>query len=354
MHIDDLYYDLPPELIAQQPPSERDASRLLVLDRSAPVTPEPGELRRITDLPEYLRSGDVLVVNDTRVVPARFDARRETGGRVEGLYLESAESGAFLCLLKPSARLREGERIELSGTEHRLALETSLGSGEWRARLEPGGSMVDLLERIGRTPLPPYIKRPSNAVDAADVEQADRRRYQTVYARAAGAVAAPTAGLHLSERLLSSIRERGIHIAPVTLHVGLGTFEPIKASRLEDHPMHTERYELPQASADAINAARQGGGRIVAVGTTSARVLETCADEAGRVQPATGSTQIFIYPPYTFRAVDVLLTNFHLPGSTLLAMVFALAGRERVLAAYREAVAARMRFYSYGDAMLIL
>ncbi len=354
MQLDDLYYDLPDELIAQAPTAERDASRLLVLDRAAPIARNPGLLRRLTDLPEYLQPADVLVINDTRVVPARFAARRKTGGRVEGLYLEPDASGAFLCLLKPSARLREGEGLALGKTDSRLILEASMGGGRWRARLEPDQPMVELLDRIGQTPLPPYIKRPEDAPDAGDLERSDRHRYQTVYARAAGAVAAPTAGLHLSERLLAAVRQRGVEIVSLTLHVGLGTFEPIKAGRLQDHAMHAERYELPPASAGAINAARLRGGRTVVVGTTSARVLETCADPSGRVRPGRGVTDIFIYPPYTFRAVDVLLTNFHLPCSTLLAMVFALAGRERVLAAYAQAIDARMRFYSYGDAMLIV
>ncbi|MBN1341185.1 MAG: tRNA preQ1(34) S-adenosylmethionine ribosyltransferase-isomerase QueA [Phycisphaerae bacterium] len=357
MHIDDLRYDLPPDLIAQQPTERREDARLLVIDRAKNG---PGQPTHAAALPEYLRPGDCLVINDTRVVPARFAARRVTGGRVEGLYLRSETADTWTALLKPSARLRQSETIDLVGTDAKLHLSRALGGGEWEVRIDPPQPAPDLLERIGWTPLPPYIKRPTQAKDAAlspearERERLDRQRYQTVYAREPGAVAAPTAGLHLTEGLLSRLELAGVRIAPVTLHVGLGTFEPIKVERLEDHRMHAEWYELTACSAEAVAGARASGGRVIAVGTTSARVLESCADEDGSVRPGRGMTDIFIYPPYTFRAVDVLLTNFHLPCSTLLAMVLAFAGQERILAAYRQAIELRFRFYSYGDAMLIL
>jgi S-adenosylmethionine:tRNA ribosyltransferase-isomerase len=351
VHIDDLRYELPPELIAQQPLARRDRARMLVVDRHGQSLGHP---TRVTELPVYLRPGDCLVLNDTRVVRARFGARRVTGGHVEGLYLRSTSSDIWTVLLKPSKRLRAGEVIALDGADARLHLLRSLGRGQWDVRLEPATPAADLLEQIGWTPLPPYIKRSQEERSARVVDEQDRQRYQTVYAAQPGAVAAPTAGLHLTEELLAAIKAAGVTIAVVTLHVGLGTFEPIHVERLENHRMHAEWYDVPEASARVISAARASGGRIVAVGTTTVRVLESRVGADGQVHPGQGMTDIFIYPPYTFRAVDILLTNFHLPRSTLLAMVFAFAGRERILAAYRQAIDLGFRFYSYGDAMLIL
>lgn len=287
-------------------------------------------------------------------MPARFGARRASGGHIEGLYLRSVSTNEWLVLLKPSRRLRVGETIDLAGTRARLHLAESLDGGEWRIRIDPSRPAHELLDEIGWTPLPPYIKRPHDVPDARQADAVDRRRYQTVYARQPGAVAAPTAGLHLTENTLDALHSAGVTTAAVTLHVGLGTFEPIKAPRLADHRMHTEWYELSEQTAATIERTRAGGGRIFAVGTTSARVLETCATPDGQVRAGSGTTDIFIYPPYRFRAVDAMLTNFHLPGSTLLAMVFAFAGRDRILTAYARAVQLGMRFYSYGDAMLIL
>ena len=351
MHTDELKYELPDRLIAQQPLERRDQASMLVVNRTGPLD---CRLATVADLPQHLRPGDCLVINDTRVIPARFAARRATGGRVDGVYLQSQTSGEWLMMLRPSGRLKVGEALELIGADAHLHLTKALGRGQWEGRVEPEQPAMALLERIGRTPLPPYIKRPSTDDPAGQVDQMDRQRYQTVYARVPGAVAAPTAGMHLTEAALTQLASAGVKIAPVTLHVGLGTFEPIRAQRLEDHRMHAEWYELTPASAQTISTARAAGGRIVAVGTTASRVLETCADADGQLQPGQGMTDIFIYPPYRFRAVDVLLTNFHLPGSTLLAMVFAFAGRERILAAYRNAVELNLRFYSYGDAMLII
>lgn len=351
MHIDELDYELPPELIAQRPSARRDESRMLIVDRSVPG---PARSARIRDLPAQLRPDDCLVINDTRVIPARFGARRRTGGRVEGLYLESRATDRWTVLLKPSARLREGEQIDLDDADARLVLERASGPGQWEVRIDPPTPAPELLERVGWTPLPPYIKRHQRGPEDREFDGLDRARYQTIYAKHPGAVAAPTAGLHLTESLLNEIRATGVRVVPVTLHVGLGTFEPIKVERLEDHVMHAEWYDLPAGSARAIAECRDQGGRVVAVGTTSARVLESRVTSEGSLQAGRGMTDIFIYPPYVFRCVDGMLTNFHLPRSTLLAMVFALAGRERILAAYRQAIEQGFRFYSYGDAMLIV
>ena len=342
----DLHYELPPELIAQHPTQRRDASRLLVLER----TGEPPTHTGFRHLPDYLRPGDCLVVNETQVLPARFFATRQTGGSVEGLYLRTDADGCWRVLLKSSRRLRADETLLLTGGPWRLTLTQKLEKGQWQVRPDADLPAAELLARIGQTPLPPYIKRAKG--DPTDAQ--DRQRYQTVYAAQPGAVAAPTAGLHFTDELLRQLEGQGVGLARITLHVGLGTFEPIAADRLEHHHMHTEQYDLPAEAAECINRSRHHGGRIVCVGTTSVRVLETCADHSGTVQPRRGQTDLFIYPPYRFKAVDVLLTNFHLPGSTLLALVFAFAGRGQTLNAYHQAIANRYRFYSYGDAMLIL
>jgi S-adenosylmethionine:tRNA ribosyltransferase-isomerase len=346
MNVRDLQYDLPSELIAQHPAEPRDASRLLVLDRGASRLTHT----HFRQLPDHLRGGDCLVINQTRVLPARFFATRRTGARVEGLYLASQSDNCWLVLLRPARRLRAAEALTVAGGPWSLELIERIEKGQWLLRPHPEVSVQTFLEQVGVTPLPPYIKRPHQRYD----DHSDRQRYQTVYAAQPGAVAAPTAGLHFTPALLKQIQAANIRIAPLTLHVGLGTFEPITAQRLHDHRMHAEAYDLPAAAAGEINAARSSGGRIVCVGTTCARVLETCAASDGSVRPAAGQTDLFIYPPYRFRAVDALLTNFHLPGSTLLALVFAFAGREQILHAYQEAVHLRYRFYSYGDAMLIL
>ncbi len=341
MRRSDLHYDLPPELIAQQPVEPRDTSRLLVLHRHTGRI----EHRRFRDIVEYLRAGDCLVLNDTSVVPARFFCRRTTGGRIEALFLHAEDAGWHV-LLKPAARLAAGERLRPEGGEVELRLVRRLERGEWLVRPEPPVAPLDLLRRIGQTPLPPYIRRDAGPLPA------DSGRYQTVYAARPGAVAAPTAGLHFTPELLARLEAAGIRRATVTLHVGPGTFQPIDVDDLSEHPMHAEWYEAPQTAIQAIAAARRGGGRIVAVGTTSARVLESLPEEPAG--PQSGWTRLFIYPPYRFRRVDALVTNFHLPGSTLLALVMALAGREQILAAYGAAIRERYRFYSYGDAMLIL
>ncbi|MGE5232797.1 MAG: tRNA preQ1(34) S-adenosylmethionine ribosyltransferase-isomerase QueA [Acidobacteriota bacterium] len=333
----DFDFDLPDDRIAQHA-VPRGESRLLVLDA-------PGEARhrRIADLPGLLRPGDLLVVNNTRVIPARLFARRAaTGGEVEILLVERIAAQEWDALVKPGRRARPGTRLRF-GDE--LEAEVIAKREDGRHRLRFSRPVEGLLDRLGHVPLPPYIRR-------AD-EAADRERYQTVFASRPGAIAAPTAGLHFSAELLAAVVARGIERAEVTLHVGIGTFKPVTAELVHEHHMETERYEVPAATATAVRRARARGGRVVAVGTTVVRTLEAAAREGGgQVAAGSGTTDLFITPGFRFQAVDVLLTNFHLPRSTLLMLVCAFAGRERVLEAYREAIARRYRFYSYGDAML--
>jgi S-adenosylmethionine:tRNA ribosyltransferase-isomerase len=345
--LDDLEYELPVERIAQAPLERRDAARLLVVNRVRGCVNDAW----IVDLPGLLRAGDCLVINDTRVVPAKFELRRRTGGRIEGLFLREIAAGRWEVLLRGAARVREHEALAFAGNpEITGSARRAAGPGHWELELSEPLTAEVVLRQVGRTPLPHYIRRASDD----EGEARDRQRYQTVYARRPGAVAAPTAGLHFTEELLAEITRRGVRVAPVTLHVGLGTFAPIAAERIEQHAMHPEWYEVAGSSAKMINAARAAGGRIVAVGTTAARVLETCVDQSGRIQAGQGWTDLFIYPPYHYRAIDALLTNFHLPRSTLLALVMAYGGRELVRLAYRHAVEHGYRFYSYGDAMLIV
>ena len=338
-------YDLPSELIAQHPPTERGDSRMLVLSRADGAIVH----RSFPDLPEYLRPGDCLVVNETRVIPARLNGRRRpTGGRVELLLLRAVDGKRWEALARPARRLRPGtvcdfgEHGELQATVTEYA-----GEGRVIADLECEGDLLATLDRVGAVPLPPYIRK-------GVAETADKQRYQTVYARQPGAVAAPTAGLHFGDAMFRILADAGVGTARVTLHVGLGTFRPVEAERVEDHVMHAEFYEVGEGAAQAINSARAAGGRIVAVGTTSVRTLETVAAEDGTVCPGSGWTSLFITPGYRFRAVDALLTNFHLPRSTLLMMVSAFGGRENVLRAYVEATQQSYRFYSYGDCMFLV
>lgn len=341
MRVEDFDYALPDELIAQEPLPERTASRMMVLHRAE----RRWEHRQFADLPEYLCPGDCLVLNDTRVIPARLRGRRSSGAAVELLLLKHLGEMRWQVLARPARRVRPGDRIEFG--EDLWAQVVGAGKEGIREVLfEARGKFEELLERYGEAPLPPYVRRPARPDD--------RNRYQTVYARWPGAVAAPTAGLHFDQPMLERLRQTGVHIAFLTLHVGLGTFRPVTAYRVEDHVMHAEAYELPPDCASAVNHAREEGCRVVAVGTTVVRALETVADEDGRVRPAAGETDLFIYPGYRFRAIDAMLTNFHLPRSTLLMMVAAFAGREFILDAYHEAIRQRYRFYSYGDCMLIL
>ena len=346
--LSDYDYVLPDELIARHPAARRDEARLMVVDRQSGTI----EHAVIRDLPQFLRPGDCLVLNDTRVLPARLQGvRTATGGRWEGLFLETRPDGAWLLMGQTRGKLQPGEQVMLrpfqgDAGEYTLTLQDRDDDGLWTARPEDERSAFAVLEQFGAVPLPPYIER--ERPDLADVE-----RYQTVYARTAGSVAAPTAGLHFTPELFDACEARGISRATVTLQVGIGTFRPISAERLDEHRMHAEWCELRPDTAAKLNAVRSAGGRIVAVGTTSVRTLES-SGAAGSIQPWSGATQLFIRPPYRFQAVDVLLTNFHLPKSTLLVLVSTFTGRDLVRRAYAEAIARRYRFFSYGDAMLIL
>lgn len=343
----DLHYDLPPDLIAQRPLECRDAARLLVLHRDSGRI----EHRSFADVDAYLRPADCLVLNRSRVVPARFVAWRTTGGRIPGLFLKEDSPGAWRVLLTGAGRLRGGEKLTIAGGPWVLTCVRHLERGECEVRIEPPDPAHRVLEAVGSMPLPPYIRREG---DDAELARLDHEQYQTVYARESGSVAAPTAGLHFTTELLARIAAAGTRVADVVLHVGLGTFQPVEAEDLRDHTMHREWFELDAGNAGTIAATRSAGGRIVAVGTTSVRVLETIVKDGRPLAPRSGWTDILIYPPYEFHAVDALITNFHLPGSTLLALAMAFAGRERILTAYREAIRERYRFFSYGDAMLIL
>ncbi len=338
MNVSDFHFDLPDELIARYPLKERSASRLLGLDGlSGSVTH-----RQFSDLPDLLQPGDLLVFNDTRVIPARLFAKKETGGQVEVLVERLLGEHELLAHVKTSKALKPGQRIILEDGTPMLMKQRE--DALFHLVCDSSEPLLDLLERIGHMPLPPYVDRPD--------ESTDRERYQTVYAREAGAVAAPTAGLHFDEKILSQLEARGIESAFVTLHVGAGTFQPVRVDRIENHVMHSEVAQVSQATVDAVNAARAGGGRVVAVGTTSVRSLES-ASRGGVLKPFKGETDIFIYPGYRFQTVDAMVTNFHLPESTLIMLVSAFAGYQSTMAAYREAVAERYRFFSYGDAMFI-
>ncbi len=343
---ENLDYRLPEELIAQHPLPERDASRLLVVDRARNTLTDA----TMTHLPEFFAPHDLMVLNDTRVVPARIVTRRTTGGRIEGLFLRETGVGMWEVMLQGKGRIKVGERLHFErAPDASLELLQKEAGGRWRAKLHAEVSTEALLERAGDTPLPPYIHRQSDARDTQDWE-----RYQTLFASSPGAVAAPTASLHFSEKLLADVRRREIETAFVTLHVGLGTFAPIKTEALSEHVMHAEWYDLPAQTAARIESTRKIGRKVIAVGTTVVRVLESRAAETGHPSPGDGWTNIFITPGFTFRAVDVLLTNFHLPKSTLLALVMAFAGEDLTRRAYAYAIESRYRFFSYGDAMLIL
>jgi len=347
MEVSAFDFDLPPELVAQAPPAERGTSRLLALDRAGGPPAHAG----VADLPRFLRAGDLLVVNDTRVFPARLLGRRvPSGGAVECLLIERHDAGRWDALMHPGQKLRVGATVVFEGPGARLEGEIVERRfyGRRVIRLEADGGDVDAaIDALGHVPLPPYIKRP----DRPD----DRERYQTIYARCRGSVAAPTAGLHFTGAILAALEARGVERTSITLHVGYGTFKPVRTEVVEEHRVDEERYEIGEAAAAALGRALDEGRRIVAVGTTTTRALETAVREGdGRVRPGAGVTGLFIHPGFEFQAVGALFTNFHLPRSSLLMLVSAFAGRERVLAAYAEAVARRYRFYSYGDAMLIL
>ncbi|MGE4286210.1 MAG: tRNA preQ1(34) S-adenosylmethionine ribosyltransferase-isomerase QueA [Phycisphaerae bacterium] len=348
MKTEQLNYNLPEELIAQTPSEQRSASRLLVLERSSGSLSDES----FADIVHYLRHGDCLVLNDTKVLAARFFACRQTGASLEGLFLSQADERGWHIMLRNGRKVKPGETFYLLDHNKERYLDAvachRCGDGTWIIEPESDKPLEKILEHIGYAPLPPYIARPDGGSDP----RRDRERYQTVFAKEAGAVAAPTAGLHFTDELLASIEAAGVRIARVTLHVGAGTFKPVTADNLTEHEIHSERYRVSHDSAALINATKANGGRVIAVGTTSVRTLET-AGVSGRVEAQSGDTRLFIMPGYQYRIVDAMITNFHLPKSTLLALVGAFAGIETMMAAYRHAIERKYRFYSYGDAMFI-
>ena len=340
MKTSDFYYDLPQELIAQTPLERRDGSRLMVLDR------ESGEIthRHFYDLPEYLHPGDTLVLNDSRVLPARLYGHRvPTGGAVELLLLKDQGNGKWECLARPGRKLKPGAEVSFGDGELTATIAEDLQEGKKLVQFHYEGIFLEILERLGKMPLPPYIKE----------ELQNGERYQTVYSKVTGSAAAPTAGLHFTKELLQKIQDMGVSVAYVTLHVGLGTFRPVSAEEVTDHHMHSEFCMISKETAELLNETHRRGGRIICVGTTSCRTLESFAKEDGTFEESSGWTEIFIYPGYRFKAMDALVTNFHLPESTLVMLVSAFAGREHILNAYNTAVQERYRFFSFGDAMLI-
>ena len=339
MKTSDFSYNLPEELIAQTPLEKRDGSRLLHLDR---ITGEV-EHKHFFDLPDYLREGDCLVLNDSRVLPARLIGRRETGGVVEVVLLKDLGNNTWECLTRPGRKTKPGTRLVFGEGELRATVSDCAQGGNKLLRFEYEGIFLEVLEQLGKMPLPPYIK----------TELQDKERYQTVYSREVGSAAAPTAGLHFTEELLDIIAKKGLKICYVTLHVGLGTFRPVKCEDVESHEMHSEFCVIPKETAIMVSETKRSGGRVIAVGTTSCRTLESFAKRDGTMEESSGFTDIFIYPGYEFKCIDALITNFHLPESTLVMLVSALAGRERVLNAYAKAVEEKYRFFSFGDAMLI-
>ena len=341
MKTSDFYYDLPKELIAQDPLEDRSSSRLLVLHRKSGRV----EHRVFTDIVEYLKPGDCLVRNNTKVIPARlYGTRVDTGATIELLLLKRMENDVWETLVKPGKKARQGAVISFGDGILTGEIIDVKEDGNRLIQFRYEGIFEEILDQLGQMPLPPYITHTLK----------DKNRYQTVYAKYEGSAAAPTAGLHFTEELFQKLEEKGVLVANVTLHVGLGTFRPVKVDNMSKHHMHTEFYQVTKEEADKINKAKQAGGRIVCVGTTSCRTIESAADENGVLKPGQGDTDIFIYPGYSFKMMDVLITNFHLPESTLLMLVSALAGKEQVMRVYEEAVQERYRFFSFGDAMIIL
>ena len=339
MKTSDFNYDLPQELIAQTPLDRRDGSRLMTLDKT---TGEIGH-HHFYDLPQFLRPGDCLVLNNSRVLPARLIGHRPTGGAVEILLLVDKGGDVWECLVRPGKKLREGARVAFGEGQLQAEVQEVLPDGNRLVHFEYKGIFLEVLEELGRMPLPPYIK----------AELKDQERYQTVYSKVVGSAAAPTAGLHFTPELLEQIETMGVKLCYVTLHVGLGTFRPVKEDEITEHEMHSEYCVIPRETADIINETKKNGGRVICVGTTSCRTLESWAAEDGTMTATGGWTNIFIYPGYRFKVMDALVTNFHLPESTLIMLVSALAGREHVLNAYNEAVREKYRFFSFGDAMFI-
>ena len=339
MKTSDFDFQLPEELIAQTPLERRDAPRPLTLDRESGAVGH----HHFYDLPRFLRPGDCLVLNDSRVLPARLIGHRPTGGACEVLLLVDKGGDLWECLVRPGRKLKPGAQVIFGDGQLTATVEEELNDGKRTVRFHYQGIFLEILEQLGRMPLPPYIK----------AELQDQERYQTVYSRVVGSAAAPTAGLHFTPELLEQVGEMGVKVCYVTLHVGLGTFRPVKAEEITDHEMHSEFCQISQETADIINETKRNGGRVICVGTTSCRTVESFAAEDGTMSERSGWTSIFIYPGYKFKVLDALITNFHLPQSTLIMLVSALAGREHVLAAYEEAVREKYRFFSFGDAMFI-
>ena len=340
MNVKDYDYDLPEELIAQDPLEDRSSSRLMVLDRQTGDV----EHRHFTDILEYLHPGDCLVINNTKVIPARlFGVKEDTQAKIEVLLLKRKENDIWETLVKPGKKAKPGTKLVFGDGLLTAEVVDVVEEGNRLIQFHYDGIFEEILDQLGQMPLPPYITH----------QLKDKNRYQTVYAKYDGSAAAPTAGLHFTKELLQKVKDMGVDIAEVTLHVGLGTFRPVKVDNVLDHHMHSEFYMVSQEAADKINRAKESGHRVIAVGTTSTRTLEAAADENGRLHETSGWTEIFIYPGYQFKVIDALITNFHLPESTLVMLVSALAGREHVLKAYEEAIKERYRFFSFGDAMFI-
>lgn len=341
MNLKDFYYDLPEELIAQEPIEKRDASRLLVLDRRT------GGIKHciFKDILDYVKEGDCLVLNDTRVIPARlYGIKKDTGSSIEFLLLNRKEKDIWEVILKPGKRAKPNARFVFGSGELEAEVIEIIEDGNRIVRFYYDGIFEEILDRLGNVPLPPYIKK----------QLTEKERYQTVYSKYEGSAAAPTAGLHFTKELLEALREKSVKLAYVTLHVGLGTFRPVKVENILEHKMHSEYYSLSEENADIINASKAAGGKIICVGTTSTRTIESVSDDNGYTKAGSGWTDIFIYPGYRFKTTDALITNFHLPESTLLMLVSALAGRDNIMKAYKEAVDNGYRFFSFGDAMLII
>ncbi len=336
----DFYYDLPESLIAQTPEQKRDNSRMLVLDRATGKT----EHKHFYDILDYFNEGDCLVLNDSRVIPARLFGHRQSGtAPIEVVLLSDKGDNVWECITRPGKKTREGETVIFGDGSLVGHVERVSDTGNRFIRFTYDGIFMEILDKLGKMPLPPYIT----------TELTDKERYQTVYSKNLGSAAAPTAGLHFTNEILDALRQKGVKIAPITLHVGLGTFRPVKAENIEDHVMHAEYYEIPETSAQLVNETKKNGGRVFTVGTTSTRTVESVADENGFLKACSGWTDIFIYPGYKFKCIDGLLTNFHLPESTLIMLVSTLAGYDNTMNAYREAVSEKYRFFSFGDCMLI-
>lgn len=339
MNVSEFYYDLPEELIAQTPIEKRDESRLMVLNRKD----QSIEHKQFKDIIDYLEPGDCLVRNNTKVIPARLYGKKATGAKIEFLLLNQIEGDIWESIVRPGHKLKPGTEVEFGDGLLKATVLDIMPGGTRKVEFKYDGIFNEILDKIGLMPLPPYIHESLK----------DKDRYQTVYARYEGSAAAPTAGLHFTPELFEKLKQKGVEVANVTLHVGIGTFRPVKVENVEEHHMHSEHYYIKQEDVEKINNAKKNGKRVIAIGTTSCRVLETIADEKGMVKPTEGDTQIFIYPGYKFKCLDGLITNFHLPESTLIMLVSALAGKEYIIKAYNEAVKERYRFFSFGDAMFI-